>query len=695
MKIKNILAYSILGAAILLYMPENVTAEESEEEVFPTCYEDGSISPVTTDGDKKIYLNGADVIFKEGKMYEDIAPFGEFDENDIHIYTYPYVEEWKDELVNGETWYDGKHEMDLEYVYVETGGDGDGQYTGDCYLTIEDTTLRGVYVDHVENAVVHIQDSDVLRNYIENAAGDVKYTIENNTGEVQEIYFQDTSAKENVGLVQGDLTLTLNHVKNDSAWVDILASGTVLGDTKIIVADSSINEVEAAHITGSDTQKGNVYMDAVNSTFDSIHGISNGCNSAEATINGDIDIHLVNCSVGGVYAFSSYIWDGAIEDLAHTVNGKGSIYAENSNIKEIRTYDKKEYGYTRNENTEVTLKNVETNYVTAGTVNLIDNVAATIRTDTLNAGNNACLTGNAEVYCGINGALTWQPYSPGKDVTFIFGKDIFFGKDASLKIVPIRKTEEGYKILAKDEYLEGYIRIAFDKRLDAENFLTVITCDYSDLRSYGGIHTDFMGVEAEYSGIEVLNYCPNHDWQKAADSGYAHIMDYANLYNKAATCAETGVETYYCTLCERYEIRTTSALGHNYYWNYKVEPTKTEQGYTIYTCSRCGDSYKTAFVDKLPKKPTLSSVKSTKKKTISVKWKKDKNVTGYIIQYSTDKKFKKSKGQVTIKKSSTTSTKIKKLKSKKTYYIRMASYKKVNGVTYTSAYTKAKKVKVK
>ena len=97
----------------------------------------------------------------------------------------------------------------------------------------------------------------------------------------------------------------------------------------------------------------------------------------------------------------------------------------------------------------------------------------------------------------------------------------------------------------------------------------------------------------------------------------------------------------------------------------------------------------------VPKKAVLSAVQSKKEKTVSVKWKRDNTVTGYVIQYSTDKNFKKNVKKVTIGKNKTTSATIKKLRSKKIYYVKVASYKKVSGKTYTGKYSNVKKVKVK
>ena len=96
-----------------------------------------------------------------------------------------------------------------------------------------------------------------------------------------------------------------------------------------------------------------------------------------------------------------------------------------------------------------------------------------------------------------------------------------------------------------------------------------------------------------------------------------------------------------------------------------------------------------------PKKVTLSSVKSKVKKTITVKWKRDKKADGYQIQYAAGRKFKGAK-TVDIKKNRTTSTKIKKkLKSGKKYYVRVRAYKKNGKSKIYGSYSKIKSVKVK
>lgn len=96
-----------------------------------------------------------------------------------------------------------------------------------------------------------------------------------------------------------------------------------------------------------------------------------------------------------------------------------------------------------------------------------------------------------------------------------------------------------------------------------------------------------------------------------------------------------------------------------------------------------------------PKSTTLSSVKAGKK-SLTAKWKKQTTqTTGYQLQYSTDKNFKKNNKTVTVSKNKTTSKKISKLKSKKKYYVRIRTYKTVGKTKYYSSWSKSKSVTVK
>ena len=105
---------------------------------------------------------------------------------------------------------------------------------------------------------------------------------------------------------------------------------------------------------------------------------------------------------------------------------------------------------------------------------------------------------------------------------------------------------------------------------------------------------------------------------------------------------------------------------------------------------------KTITLTVAPKKLSGTSAKSTKAKTLTVKWKKDKAATGYIIECSTDKKFRKNVKTATVKKNKTVSKKLTNLKGGKRYYVRACAYVQAGGAKIKGAYRTIKKaVKVK
>lgn len=95
-----------------------------------------------------------------------------------------------------------------------------------------------------------------------------------------------------------------------------------------------------------------------------------------------------------------------------------------------------------------------------------------------------------------------------------------------------------------------------------------------------------------------------------------------------------------------------------------------------------------------PKKTSIKKLSKGKKK-FTVTWAKVSGVEGYQIQYSSDKKLKKNNKSVTVTKQKTTKATVKKLKSKKKYYVRVRTYKTVNGKKIYSPWSKVKSVKTK
>ena len=79
---------------------------------------------------------------------------------------------------------------------------------------------------------------------------------------------------------------------------------------------------------------------------------------------------------------------------------------------------------------------------------------------------------------------------------------------------------------------------------------------------------------------------------------------------------------------------------------------------------------------------------------MTVKRAKNAKATGYQIQYTTDSKFKSGVKTVKITKAATVSTVIAKLTKKKTYCVRMRTYKTVGSTSYYSTWSASKNLKI-
>ena len=111
--------------------------------------------------------------------------------------------------------------------------------------------------------------------------------------------------------------------------------------------------------------------------------------------------------------------------------------------------------------------------------------------------------------------------------------------------------------------------------------------------------------------------------------------------------------------------------------------------------SKYKQAIKKVTVQIYPKKASLVRVKSTAKKTITVKWKRDTKATGYQIIYSTKKNFKNAR-KITVNKNKTVTRKLTKLKAGKKYYVKVRAYYKTKaGVKYYGKASAPKSVVVK
>lgn len=132
----------------------------------------------------------------------------------------------------------------------------------------------------------------------------------------------------------------------------------------------------------------------------------------------------------------------------------------------------------------------------------------------------------------------------------------------------------------------------------------------------------------------------------------------------------TYIYLYACANClKSREVRYSDEYMYftNTDDNSYFKPESLSYNNITYTQNKAGE-----YCSSTAKKPAVSTKKT--KKNITIKWKKIAKVSGYQVQYSTNKSFTK-KTTVT-KNTSKTTLKANKLKKKK-YYIRIRTYKTV------------------
>lgn len=830
MKRKRLLpAATLLVVAAFILLPMKASARQLGGMEYYCYYEDGTRSQVTVmPRASRIYANGTPLIFKDGKMYEDVAPYGVLDKNDRHIYTCA-----DDDFEPGSPRDYTKDYLESRVTIYPASWD-DTEY-GDVSLYIEDTNFYGLNVNHVENTTITLKNSYIYSQCIQNVNGDFTYKASDIT-DAGGLYFENRDGYENKcwgdSVIKGNVNVTLEKIGR----ISIDTQNTVWGNINYRINQSQISQITLAHNVGHNGTGGNVSLEMNDTTSNSSLIGMWSAPSGAATIDGNVDFKITGSKTGIICGYTSYTEkaSGSNEaDLENVVKGTSTVTLTDTQIYNMsdRSWDcdiddisKTAVVYL--DNVTVTSGGYDSP-ICSNEVHLKGDLIGAVACNKLIFEEGGRLIGDAEIYKQLSGTGEFCPVND--HMGFAYGASIADG--AKIKITPVKQATDGSYVAYKSgEQLAYETGILFFDRQQLNNYSSHFTCDYNVL--------DIISKGCEgYPELRVRNSVPcsstSHRWARAADCGWMDIEEYAKKHDVPATCTESGLETYYCTACLAYDenMHVTPPRGHNYVAESVVEPTTSTRGYTIYSCTRCDDSYQADYTDPLPenssgndtdksdttdgndtnmpdapsngttdspadgstadgsnqgtsdgsasdngntnttvfsvanlkisvassvaytgkavkpavtvkngnkvlkngtdykvsyknnkkigtaavvvtgmgnyngsaklsfkivpKKAVLSAVQSKKAKTVSVKWKRDNTVTGYVIQYSTDKNFKKNVKKVTIGKNKTTSATIKKLRSKKIYYVKVASYKKVSGKTYTGKYSNVKKVKVK
>lgn len=99
--------------------------------------------------------------------------------------------------------------------------------------------------------------------------------------------------------------------------------------------------------------------------------------------------------------------------------------------------------------------------------------------------------------------------------------------------------------------------------------------------------------------LYTCTYCGD-SYQEDGEPATGHTYDEGKVTKP--TCTKNGYTTIHCVNegCDYYFTSDeVEATGHHY-TSVVIEPTTAREGYTLHTCSVCGDSYTDNLVDKLP-----------------------------------------------------------------------------------------------
>ena len=194
--------------------------------------------------------------------------------------------------------------------------------------------------------------------------------------------------------------------------------------------------------------------------------------------------------------------------------------------------------------------------------------------------------------------------------------------------------------------------------------------------------------------------------ESCTSRGEDHL--WASLPADYADCTSKGTQKQICYNCGEKRTVEVDARGHiAKKVAAKASTASAEGNIEYYECSECNrlfsDSNCTNEITQdstiVPKGTTLSKLTAASK-GFTAKWNVPDgsyldHTTGYEIMYALNSKFTTGNKTVSISNNYTASKKISKLKAKKKYYVKIRTYRTIDGKKYYSPWSKVKTIKTK
>ena len=273
------------------------------------------------------------------------------------------------------------------------------------------------------------------------------------------------------------------------------------------------------------------------------------------------------------------------------------------------------------------------------------------------------------------GTITWCPWDPnsGKPVkrdmslcklTVTAKNMVYNGKAKTPKITV---TDSGQMLQAGKDYTVSYTN-------NTKAGTGIVTVAGSG--NYGGKISGKFIIGKAANKITAANITRNASTKKQTISSGVRVLG--------------GAKRTYFSNSKYVKIDKNGKLTIAANFSGKVVITVKVSGTSCYKAA-----LKKFTVTVKPMAVSITKTVNSRKNTVVVSWKGNKICSGYIVQYSTSKNFKSGIKTVSVNKNSTAKVTLSRLAKGKTYYIRIASLKKVGKTKILSNWSKVKSVKIR
>lgn len=207
---------------------------------------------------------------------------------------------------------------------------------------------------------------------------------------------------------------------------------------------------------------------------------------------------------------------------------------------------------------------------------------------------------------------------------------------------------------------------------------------YKDVDSSLGLSVDSGNIELESGSYCILVQPKSY----GTGSYQLTVKNFTGITISKSSVSKVGSQTYYGKaitpyVTVKYSGKTLSK-GRDYSIFYKNNKKPGKASIVIQGMGDYSGTKTTNFVI-LPKSPTIKYVKKSGSNKAKVSFGKVKGASGYQISYTSNNKTKK----ITTKKSSYT---LKKLKSRRYYYIKVRAYVKIGSKKYYGPYSYSRNI---